>query len=658
MARTNLGKIVMIPKGTYSTTVTYSKLDVVTSNGSGYISKSDNNLNKPLTNETYWMKLVEKGDKGDKGDSYIITEADIQEIEDYVVDKTSGQIIATRNELERVKNDVLETGTDTDTFVHLEDSAMAELQELEIEGVTKQTTTTGRNFLPSGVPKTETINNVIFSCDGNGKYTINGTASENTTCYFNLTNSIIFPTSEALYIHLRNTIANANIGFGLLIENNTYEPALSTIDRIVTSNKLQSGGTLLQVYIKIPANIALNFTLTPSVETSSTATDYEPYTGGQPSPSPDYPQEIKTITNSLKVTSCGKNLFDKENPNFSAENYNLNDNGELVSVGSWLVSQYLKVMPNTTYTLSGTRIPNTWMSRISQYDANKKHIIQQKMANTNNVFTFITNENTRYISFNVFMDVVDLNTIQLEVKSTATSYVDHLYSQITAKLPEGEFIGKFSDTNKDYVSLKYNKEEGQYHAVVNKYIGKGVLNGTEPGWGMSGTNVSNKNRFANSSMSSLMVAPAKDNEIANIISNKLVSKSAYDTYDNVNGISVNSKGTIYIYYDDIANYTPEEFKNWLSANQNEFYYLLATPYKIDLGVIDMPLSYNEVTNIFTDSDLLPKINAKYYRNFITTVQNLQVNEKSLKQELIDINTRLSALESANASITTESEVTE
>ena len=75
--------------------------------------------------------------------------------------------------------------------------------------------------------------------------------------------------------------------------------------------------------------------------------------------------------------------------------------------------------------------------------------------------------------------------------------------------------------------------------------------------------------------------------------------------------------------------------------------------KKDLEVVDMPLSYNEVTNIFTDSDLLPQINVKYYRNFVKTVQNLQVNEKALKQELIDINNRLSALETAKAS---ESEV--
>ena len=62
------------------------------------------------------------------------------------------------------------------------------------------------------------------------------------------------------------------------------------------------------------------------------------------------------------------------------------------------------------------------------------------------------------------------------------------------------------------------------------------------------------------------------------------------------------------------------------------------------------IKMNEVTNIFTDSDLLPKINAKYYRNFVTTIQNLQVNEKALKQELADINTRLTALETAQTNV--------
>lgn len=43
------------------------------------------------------------------------------------------------------------------------------------------------------------------------------------------------------------------------------------------------------------------------IEKGSEATPYEPYTGGIPSPNPDYPQEIKSVVNPT-VKVCGKNL--------------------------------------------------------------------------------------------------------------------------------------------------------------------------------------------------------------------------------------------------------------------------------------------------------------------------------------------------------------
>ena len=48
------------------------------------------------------------------------------------------------------------------------------------------------------------------------------------------------------------------------------------------------------------------------VEYGSEATDYEPYTGGKPSPSPEYPQEIVSVggNGSIEVNVRGKNLAD------------------------------------------------------------------------------------------------------------------------------------------------------------------------------------------------------------------------------------------------------------------------------------------------------------------------------------------------------------
>lgn len=56
------------------------------------------------------------------------------------------------------------------------------------------------------------------------------------------------------------------------------------------------------------------------LEKGATATPYEPYTGGKPSPSPEYPQEIKNVGKwneekqkyEVSVKLTGKNLFDRE----------------------------------------------------------------------------------------------------------------------------------------------------------------------------------------------------------------------------------------------------------------------------------------------------------------------------------------------------------
>ena len=48
---------------------------------------------------------------------------------------------------------------------------------------------------------------------------------------------------------------------------------------------------------------------------------------------------------------------------------------------------------------------------------------------------------------------------------------------------------------------------------------------------------------------------------------------------------------------------------------NALYYSLKESYEVDLGIVDTLLSYDEVTNVFSDSDLYPVINVKYYKDF-------------------------------------------
>ena len=57
-----------------------------------------------------------------------------------------------------------------------------------------------------------------------------------------------------------------------------------------------------------------NIETTPMINVGSSALPYEPYTGGKPSPSPEYPQEIVGVGEggSIAVGVTGKNLFDAD----------------------------------------------------------------------------------------------------------------------------------------------------------------------------------------------------------------------------------------------------------------------------------------------------------------------------------------------------------
>ena len=62
--KVSLGHITMVPKGTYSPSETYNRLDLVRKVENNkvtgiYISKIDDNKNHSLTDNTYWMKLID-----------------------------------------------------------------------------------------------------------------------------------------------------------------------------------------------------------------------------------------------------------------------------------------------------------------------------------------------------------------------------------------------------------------------------------------------------------------------------------------------------------------------------------------------------------------------------------------------------------------------
>lgn len=106
-------------------------------------------------------------------------------------------------------------------------------------------------------------------------------------------------------------------------------------------------------------------------EEGSERTDYEPYTGGKPSPNPDHPQEIKAVVNPV-IKTYGKNLLKVTFQDKMQDGVTCTNNGD------------------GTYTLNGTATRQTDFSLFGKYDSTvriptdiRKTYIIKKSGNSN-----------------------------------------------------------------------------------------------------------------------------------------------------------------------------------------------------------------------------------------------------------------------------------
>ena len=556
-------------------------------------------------------------------------------------------IAVVSDELERVKNDVLETGEESGSYITLNDSAIAEYQELSVEGVCEQNTTTGKNLLANINGTTQTINGVTFTKNNDGTITVNGTATNDINYYINgYTYTDIEPNTYYLSDKVNNESNNTYFTYYEFKNNDVHNLATYGVKTRTISSKLEgrsrivvrSGQTLNNVVFK------------PMLEIGSEETDFEPYTGGQPSPSPDYPQEIKTIENSLKITSCNKNLLNIIDGIYESNGITAIVKDGLITVnGTATANSFVEIpfeytlLANKEYTLSannkivsdsknGIRFMGEvgTLADFGSVDTKKVIIYSANKKITN--LTIRTESRTTYNNFII--------KPQLEEGPTATPFEQHLETQITANLPEGEFIGKIDDTYKDTLKVEYDETDGQYHLKLYKKVGKIILDGSE-NYNITRDNLNNI--YFNYTIEKMQ-------KWSKLLSSHFVNVRAWNNSSIKNAIDTSTKAIV-IKIKDIT--TNADFKTWLSSNNVEVYYVLAEPYTVDLGIVDMPLTYDEVTNLFTDSDLMPTINAKYYRNFKKTIEEMQDEIKSKDNLIQNLTKRVEALEKAQIDNVTE-----
>ena len=346
------------------------------------------------------------------------------------------------------------------------------------------------------------------------------------------------------------------------------------------------------------------------------------------SPSPDYPSEIKTIENSVNVKSTGKNLFNEKN----IVNLALSDK---IIYYSAYKGYYAPCKEGDVFSLSRNNTTNNRFrvvftteepangvgyfggtGQTPAYDNSLKieNIVAPK--NANYIFIYLSNEGDELPS-----------EIQLEKNSTATPYEPYQGSSLNITIPENEFLGKIGDI-KDTLNIVY-KDDGRYHAILNKKIGKVVLDGSESWFTYESLDANNTTWFEKD-----VALPNSLNVLA--ISNDYLYSNYFaisNIYDKTSpqGLCYHNDRRIQIRINnDLLDTTTlatrvSSFKTWLSTHNVEVYYILATPIDIEitdptllaqLNALEQITQYKHTYITITGDDLTPEADFTYINNVV------------------------------------------
>lgn len=347
--------------------------------------------------------------------------------------------------------------------------------------------------------------------------------------------------------------------------------------------------------------------------TSDTDTSWEPYTGGIPSPNPDYPQEIKAVVNPVAKVK-GRNLIDcRAAKSKTAYGLTFTNNGDgTISISGkntvgWNVFDVIfTVFESGTY--KAFRGINISPPIVNIWDVEGKKSVMEL---TDSGVTFQLEKGKVYSYSIVFRDTTT-NTdtvfkpfLTLDITATYDDYEPYTEQSIT--LPYTLYAipvssgGNITIGNQQYVADYVDVERGK----LVRCIGKKTVNGTE--------SYSRQETWVDSAfvIYGFLTGgiPYQDYFYIADIASDILTKNAAAAIanDGVMGIASAFNG-LFICLGDEYN-TIEKTKEYFSSNNTNVYYVLAAPTETDLTPEEIAAfkalaTYYPVTNIEVSSDQL------------------------------------------------------
>ena len=378
--------------------------------------------------------------------TFTVTNGEDGEVTQTQFDKLKTQV-NTLKEITSQMPQVSDSGEET----YLADTIKAPFTEFEVKGHSEQESTTGKNFAFS-----EHINGLGFTVSELEGYVGDITiAIKPKTGTAQINYRIIYSdnTQTNNYICLKN-VANDKWYTAIINQGK----AISSIQLYWVSASDTTARTLEHAMVL------------KGKYTTIEDDDYEPYTGGQPAPSPIYPYPVK---------SCGDNVneFDKETLEQGSFVFTTGDN---VARDIVVRSGLIEIKPNTSYIISANEILGE--CAVSFYNNNRQILSGLSSGGNYNKkdYTVTTPSNAYYIRFRIgnrnYPKTVENDyKIKLEKGTAATPYSPYGMGCMNEKIesrnifnPNGALIKTIYNFNTN--NILSQSDNGDITIDDNNYI--------------------------------------------------------------------------------------------------------------------------------------------------------------------------------------------
>lgn len=498
--------------------------------------------------------------------------------------KAIADVKATEAKLYPVAENTLK-GTAEDAFVHVDDAFPSSLLGIEIEGATEQTTTTGKNLLNPEPLKD--ISNFDTNQSGEGFYVYEFEA----------------PSAGDYTVSVKQAVKYAN--YLMVSDKPTFRAGNQTWFSHLTATSGATSATFKNVnaiYLYFSTSIAAIQAILEKVgwiqiEKGPTATAYEPYTGGKPSPSHEYPQEISNISK-VELKVAGKNLADVNESN---------------SVNFIL---HKEPLPAGTYTFSCDKGRSSgFMFNVKPIDASGHRVEKDIAGSTVSPCTItITEPMGLFVNGWGLTAPYGIGSIQLEAGSKATDFEPISKPKATQIDLKGNELCSLVENL--YWNPKTFKDELVIDSGGNVSLIKRVftahIDGSEP------MRPSNTDKFQYFNYTPKTVRPIDGSNA--IRSNRFgkVGREPWNFY-----VAGGSNAELFFTFPLGTFANADELNEWLSKNPIDVNYLGAESQTIPLGKIEPPALPESVSNVWTDAGVTPKTGIEYTRDVNIVVANLE-----------------------------------